>query len=241
MPNISELAEQLSSDDQVAAYKATQALKEAAWRAGKSGAAALAAELAAAYSARAEGSDEPKYPARTRGILAQALSLVGGDAEVPVLRAAAQAAPDREMARFALERIPGGAATEALIEAARQDVGTEFRVGAIGALGRRCEPAATAALKELAADGELEIRLAALEALACHPDASSDALLAQACAQAAHEREKARLAKARVRLADTLAQAGQKEAAKAVFQAVAQSEADGPQKQAASRALAELG
>ena len=168
MATINALAVQLGSDDQTAAFKAKQALSQAVWHAVGADAGALAKEIAAEYAAKAEGKDEPKHSPKVRSELAQALSLVGGDAEVPALDASSKASPDREMARWSLDRIPTAASTAALILAARSDVGTEFRVGAIGSLGKRVGGPVemNAALKELAADKELEVRIAALEALA---------------------------------------------------------------------------
>lgn len=243
MATISELAAQLGSDDQTAAFKAKQALNQAVWHTRDADAGAVAKEIAAEYGAKAEGKDEPKYSPKVRSELAQALSLIGSDAEVPALDAAAKASPDREMARWSLDRIPSATSTVALILAARSDVGTEFRVGAISSLGKRTGAPidVNTALKELAADKELEVRIAALEALANLGDAASDALLAEAIAKGGPDRATSRLVKARIRLGDALLRAGKKDEAKSVFQAIYAGAADEPQKKAAERALTEIG
>lgn len=242
MATINELAAQLASDDQTVVFRAKQAMNQAAWHAVGADAGALAKEIATEYAAKAEGKDELKHSPKVRSELAQALSLVGGDAEVPALDAG-KSSPDREMARWSLDRIRSATSTAALILAARSDVGTEYRVGAIGSLGKRSGAPVdvNTALKELASDKELEVRIAALEALANLGDASCDPLLAEAIGKGGPDRATSRLVKARVRLGDALLRAGEKGQAKAVFQAVYASAADEPQKKAAERALSEIG
>jgi HEAT repeat protein len=242
MESVKALVEQLGSDDGVKRYQARLALKQLAWRAGNEASetdrAKIAAELAEAYAA-APAKPGWYYPG-ARDETAELLSLAGGEAEVPALKQGLADAESREMARWALERIQSPAATAALIEAAKNESSVEFRVGAIGSLSRIGGEDAIAALKDLATNAEPEIAVAALEGLACQADATSDKLFEGALAQGTDDRAKTRLVKARIRLADHLAKSGNKDAAKAIYQAV-ETTAEGAQKNAAARALVEAG
>ncbi|HVA47317.1 MAG TPA: HEAT repeat domain-containing protein [Pirellulales bacterium] len=244
MPSVQELADQLNSNDQPTVYRAKRALADMAATAGAPGEAGERAELAAALAkaetAKNEKGDAPKYSAKARGELARALGEVGGDREVPGLKETLNDFDAREMARVALDRMTCQAATDALADAALNAVGVEFRIGAINALGRRSGSQVVDVLKACAGDGDPEIRLAAAEALAGHSDATADPLIA-ALAQQPGPRAQLRATKARVRLAARLAGAGQKEAAKRIYEAIAQSDAAAAQKKAATIGLAQLG
>ncbi|HUY87451.1 MAG TPA: HEAT repeat domain-containing protein [Pirellulales bacterium] len=249
MESLEKLCEQLGSNDQVQVYHAKRALAQMTAAVGAPGKEAERAELAAAL-AKAEAATKakddkdktpvPVYSARVRGELARAVSLVGGDMEVPALKQELADFDAREMARFALDRLTCQAATDALAETAVNAVGAEFRVGAINALGRRNGSGAVDALKKCAADADSHVRLAAAEALANHADAAADALLIEAGKQHGH-RAALRISKARIRLAENLVRAGQKDAGKAIYQSVAQTAPREPQKKAAQQALAQLG
>jgi aminopeptidase N len=234
----------LNSNDQPTAYRAKRALANMAAAAGTPGKAgeraALAADLAKAETAKNDKGDAPKYSPKARGDIGRALGEVAGDMEVPALKATLDDFNAREMARFALDRMTCQAATDALADAALNAVGVEFRIGAINALGRRNGSQVVDVLKGCAGDNDPEIRLAAAEALANHADASADPLIVAVGTQAGH-RAGLRIAKARVRLAAKLASAGQKDAAKQIYQSIAQSDAAAAQKKAANIGLAQLG
>ncbi|HXT58276.1 MAG TPA: HEAT repeat domain-containing protein [Pirellulales bacterium] len=249
MQSVEQLGEQLGSGDQVKVYQAKRELAQRAAEAGTPGKQAARNELAAAL-AKAEAATKPRdakdkapvpaYSAGARGELARALSEVGGDMEVPALKQTLGDFDAREMARFALDRMTCQAATDALAEAATSAIGAEFRVGAINALGRRTGSGVTDALKKCAAESDPHVRLAAAEALAGHSDASADTLLVEAAKRHGH-RAALRMSKARIRLAENLVRAGQKDAGKAIYQSIAKSDALKPQKRAAEQALAQLG
>lgn len=255
MLSLEQVIDQLGSSDQVKAYQARQALHQRCAEAGAAGREAQRRELAAALAAAIQAtrpSSDPKKPAEqtplrsasVRGQLARALASVGGEPEVPALRAALKDFDVREMARWALDRMTCQGATDALVEAATQGVGVEFRVGAINALGKRNGSSVTAALRQCAADADYDVRLAAIEALANHPDPAHDEVISgvsPAGPSGSGKRVGKRVARARIRLADKLARAGQKDAARKIFQAVAESKADDAQKKAARVAIAELG
>lgn len=244
MQTVEQLSEQLNLGDKAAVYRAKRALEEMAAAAGAPGKnderQSLAAALAKAETAKNEKGDAPKYSTKARGEIARALSEVAGDMEVPALKEALKDFDAREMARFALDRMTCQAATDALIEAAVNAVGVEFRVGAINALGRRTGSSVVNALKKCVAERDAEIRLAAAEALANQSDPSADDAIVAAGRQGGY-RAALRTSKARVRLAGSLADAGQKDAAKRIYQSIAQSDAAPPQKKVAQSALSQLG
>lgn len=244
MQTVEQLSDQLNSGDQATVYRARRALEEMATAAGAPGKndqrQSLAAALAKAEIAKNEKGDAPKHSTKARADIARSLSEVAGDMEVPALKEALKDFDAREMARFALDRMTCQAATDALIDAAVNAVGVEFRVGVINALGRRSGSSVVDALKKCSAERDAEIRLAAAEALANQADPSADDAIVAAAKQGGY-RAGLRTSKARVRLAEALAKAGQKDAAKRIYQAIAQSDAAAPQKKAAASALSQLG
>jgi hypothetical protein len=148
-------------------------------------------------------------------------------------------APTRSRA-WALDRITGSEATEAIANAAN-DVGPEFRVGATSALGQRKDPKAVEALRKLAADADSAVRVAAAEALSNHADAAHDELIKSAGAHPASPRVTTRIIRSRIRLAENLAKAGQGSAAKKVYQGVLADNPPDIYQKAAKRALENLG
>lgn len=250
MISISEVAAQLGSDDQVKAYQACQKLSEVVSAVTKPGnsaeqtavANALVDELTAKIKTEAQAgkpaTERPKHPASVRNQLAQFLAQVADDAQVPALVAASNELETREMVRWALDRIPTPAATAALV-AALEQVGPEFRVGVINSLAKRKGADVAAALHRAAGDADNEVRLAAVEALASFPEPSNDDAIAAATKNGL-PRDRARAQKARVRLAETLRLAGNKNAAIAIYKTIIANDADEPQKKAARLALEQL-
>ncbi len=236
MTSITEIVSKLADSDQATAYRAVQALRmmcyglldpaKAAQRAELAG--ALAGELTAVVTPEPSEDDKkknrtpeprPRHGPQVRNTLLRALSIVGGEAEVPAIARALGDLDLREMARYALERNRSEAATDALCKALDESSGDEFRIGILNTLGRRGGPAAVAALRKAAGEPSPEIRLAAVEALANIPDAANDAAMALAAKMTAH-RAKARTAKARIRLAEKLLEKGDKAAAKRIYDAI---------------------
>jgi type 1 glutamine amidotransferase/HEAT repeat protein len=97
------------------------------------------------------------------------LSIVGTEESVPTLaamltqKAASQIEP-ADMARYALERIPGPAADEALRQALGKTIGT-VKVGIINSIGNRGDEEAVGQLAELAGDSDQAIVRATVSAL----------------------------------------------------------------------------
>src|ERR1051326_6438928 len=92
------------------------------------------------------------------------LSLVGTEASIPVLTPMLLDPATSEMARFALARIPGGAASEALRTSLGKASGS-IRVGLINSVGQRRDSQAVAALGALASSSDPSASQAALAAL----------------------------------------------------------------------------
>ena len=96
--------------------------------------------------------------------LCRQLSLIGTEKQVPVL---AKLLPDEQtsdMARYALERIPGAQVDQALREALGQTKG-RIKVGIINSLGNRADTQAVDSLIDLINDPDQEIAGAAVGAL----------------------------------------------------------------------------
>ncbi|HOA71877.1 MAG TPA: HEAT repeat domain-containing protein [Phycisphaerae bacterium] len=246
-----EMLKSLGNADPVVAYKAYYSLEMAALAFTAPGRTAVREEMATFLAGELNATDPggkdaqgknkppvPRYTIAVRRQIIQLLGYVGGAAEVPALAAALKNLELREAARCALEVNPSAEATDALL-AALDDVGPEFRVGVVNALGTRGGEKVVKALQGLVNDEDREVRIAAAYALARIGDAGSDATLValskQECRltrQAAH--------RARVRLADTLARRGDTVTARKIYQDIRHSEAGEPQKKAAEIALAAM-
>lgn len=246
-----EMLKSLGDADQAAAYKAYQSLEMAALAFTAPGKEAMQAEMAAFLAEQLnatdpggkdnKGKDKPpvqRYPMPVRRQIARLLGLVSGAPEVPALAAAMKDFELREAARCALGANPSDQATDALLEALNE-VGPTFRAGVVGSLGDRKGEKVVKALQGLINDPDGEVRVAAADALARIPDAGSDKVLVMLTKQECRcTREAAH--KARVRLAETLAAAGDKTAARRIYQDIRHSEAGEPQKKAAEIGLAAL-
>jgi hypothetical protein len=246
-----EMLKSLGHADPVVAYKAYNSLETAALAFTAPGKTAVREEMAGFLAGElnatdsggkdAQGKDKPpvaRYTPAVRRQIIRLLAYVGGASEVPALAAALKDLDLREPARCALEANRSDQATDALL-AALNEVGPEFRVGVVNALGGRGGEKAAKALQGLVNDEDREVRIAAAGALARIGDAGSDATLValskQECRctrQAAH--------RARVRLAESLARGGDKITARKIYQDIRHSEAGEPQKKAAEIGLAAM-
>lgn len=224
--DISAIVSDLTSGDQQKAFRAELELRDQTAAVGAKDQSEKRKELAAAL-AKAIEETEPKYDNRgnpteaslntvqARNTLIRYFALVASDEQVPVLAKLLHQQDNREMARWALERMTGPAAAAALADAAINSVGDRFRIGVIHALAAKQGEQALNALKKCCTDGNVEVRLAAAKALAQHADADADAAIAQA-AKRGGKRAKLAVAKARLRLADRLLHAGHQAAAKKI-------------------------
>lgn len=221
--DISALAQDLTSGDQVKAYKAERQLNQQTAAVGASDKESERKELAAAI-AKAIADLAPKYDGRDnptaqsqetvegRNTLIRYIALVAGDPEIPILKETLKNHDSRDMVRWALERINSEQATKVLAEAAVNEVGDRFRIGVLHSLAHRAGAEVTKALKKCVTDPSPQVRLAAAEALAAHADPEADAAIVRA-GKGAGRRGQLRIARARLRLAENLSLAGHKAAA----------------------------
>ncbi len=107
------------------------------------------------------------------------LSVMGTEASVPALAPMLLDPKTAEMARYALERIPGPAAGHALREALPK-ANARTRIGIVNSLGRRRDAAAAAALRPLALGSDPNTAIPALFALAKIADPAALQVLADA-------------------------------------------------------------
>ncbi|HEY5313927.1 MAG TPA: hypothetical protein VIK18_15465 [Pirellulales bacterium] len=251
MANINELAKQLGSDDQIKVYQAKQEMVLLTAAAGAPGKdrqrSDMAAEMANCLTTEMPQKDNkgkvskvPELNARGRSLVSRYLANVGDQSEVAALERAMHDFDVREMARWALARMTCQAATDALAKAAKTGIGDEFRVGAINALAGRSGSSVRETLVACAASPSPEVRLAAAEALACDAEAANDAVLAKVAAGGG-KRTGMRVAKARLRLAENLVAAGQKQAGRQIYQQLADGKYDPAQQKAAQAALKHVG
>ena len=149
------------------------------------GNASLAAQWAlkniAAYAGRPGGTPEEKkavaeaftrlldakYTKVTRTLALELLSITASDAVVPKIAALlGDTDPDvQDEARRSLQGIPGAASLQALVAALPKAEG-RLKIAIINALGQRADPAGADALMNATATDDLEVKLAAIEAIA---------------------------------------------------------------------------
>jgi HEAT repeat protein len=189
---------------------ARQAIQKIVYRASAPG----AAERGAVAAALAEVAASPARPGVRRYAL-QMVSFVGRDEVVPTLARLLGDPEMREMARWALVRIPGDTATSALAGAVPSAAG-EVKVGLINALGARAAASALPVLRTALNDKDESVRIAAAYALARIPEPASARMLMEAIFSASG-RGRAVVADAYLRLADTLLAAGNAGRAAAMY------------------------
>ena len=260
-PEVTQWISQMGDRDQVVAYFAYQCLLEQVLHASAPDRAEeqelVAVALGEALTARARSGErdgssgsvagnpflsavarrtvEYQHAPRVRVNLARLLGYLPHEAVVAYLKKALDDLDAREMARCSLEGFPSEAATEALMNALNS-AGTTFRVGVLNSLARRRGEAVTGALRRAADDTQPEVRMAAIEALADRPEPSHDAILQRSMRSTSPE-ERLRAHVARVRLAATLQNYGQQQAASRIYRSILESDAEQSQKKAARLAL----
>lgn len=143
------------------------------------------------------------------------LSVVGTEASVPVLASMLTDEKVSDIARYALERIPGAAVDDALRQALSKAKGNA-KVGIINTLGVRGDKKAVEALAGLVTDTNDTIAVAAVAALGRIDDKSATEAIAKAKDKATGAVKAAAL-DAYLRCADRLAAKGQKDAAAAIY------------------------
>ncbi|MHC4483345.1 MAG: HEAT repeat domain-containing protein, partial [Planctomycetota bacterium] len=107
------------------------------------------------------------------------LSIIGTEEAVPTLAAMLPDAATSDMARYALERIPGSSVDEALRKALPKTTGKE-RIGIINTLGLRGDYKSVPVLGTFVYDSDSETAIAAVAALGQVADPQATEVLAQA-------------------------------------------------------------
>lgn len=142
-------------------------------------------------------------------------------------------------ARYALEDIPGRAATKALC-AAMKASSVSAKIGLINTLGNRRDPAAVTVLASMIGDDDPAIAEATIAALGKTGGAKAASVLKKSLSQADKSSPRAHyavLADACLECAERLAAEGDKAEAVSLYRAVYETSASGPVKDAASRGM----
>ncbi len=152
---------------------AFNALKTYDWGTDRAPVAPIEAAAAAAHGKPAEREDLEKrllaalqsdVSRDAKGFVCRMLTIVGGAASVPVLAGLLGDEYLSHMARYALERISGDEAAQALRDALPRLSG-KLKIGVIGSIGSRHDAAAVPALGGLVKDPDAAIARAAVLAL----------------------------------------------------------------------------
>ena len=164
--------------------------------------------------AAARGELEQKLIAALEGTLTRAgrdfvcriLMAIGTAASVPALSKLLAQPDDAHLARFALERIPGAEARQALMDSLAKSQGPQL-LGVISSLGSRLESASIPALAGLLANADEKVGIAAAAALGAIRN--SDAAKALRGAKPASDSAKLAVIDARLACAEGLLAHGQ--------------------------------
>jgi HEAT repeat protein len=143
------------------------------------------------------------------------LSVAGTEASVPVLASMLTDEKVSDIARYALERIPGAAVDDALRQALSKAEG-KAKIGIINTLGVRGDKKAVEALAKLTGDSNEMVAVAAIAALGRIDDKGATDAIAKAKDKATGATKTAAL-DAYLRCADRLAAKGEKGAAGAIY------------------------
>lgn len=174
-----------------------------------------------------------EVPQAAKDAVCRALKTIGTAAAVPALAPLLANEKLSHMARYALERIPGPEAGQALREALPK-VPAKLKIGVITSLGVRGEATSIAPLQALLGDADAAIASAAAHALG--DIATQDAAKALITAKATPG-NKAAIADASLTCAEHLLAAGNKSAAKITYDKVLASSPSALVKDAATRGV----
>ena len=173
-------------------------------------------EARAALAARlAKLLEDPKATPASKQYVCLQLRQIGTPAEVPILAEALLVAETSEMARHALEAIPGNPSLVAL-RAGLDKLQGPALVGVIHSLGARADAHAVATLKTLAGHDDPQVNGAAIRALGSIADEPSTAFL-QARVDAAGTPTPRELAVALLRCGHARAASGDTAAAESIY------------------------
>ncbi len=212
-PVIEPLFALMGGENRAAGTAAQQAVQAMTHRAARPGAEAERKLVADALVRQAQAD----RLAAVRRFALRMLSFVAGDESVSALARLLRDGDVREMTRWALVRIPGAAATDALAKAADSEPDPVFRAALITSLGVRGDRHALPAVRTALDAWSSEVRVAALDALARIADPASEAALRGAMSFGS-EAERVRAGAAYSRLAERLLEAGERGAAERMYE-----------------------
>ena len=209
-PAVAPLFGLLEGENHEADVAARLAIEKIVYRAS----APRATDREAVAAALAEVASSPGRPGVRRHAL-RMISFVGRDEVVPTLARLLGEGEVREMARWALVRIPGEAAVRALADAVPGADG-ESKVGLINALGRRGSVSSASIVRAALRDKDEAVRIAAMQALGRIADPESEPPLRKLLASASG-RELRAAQDSYLRLAETLLAAGEAKRASPMY------------------------
>lgn len=220
MQAVETLVEELGSSDHTAAQRARREVRILARQTGEAAVAASEQVLAALiHEITAVAGSRPKHNAQIRSDMAELVNQFSGEGAVLHLRAALLNPQSRSLARWLIDRVSSPQAVSVLMDAALQGNTAEFRIEAIQALGRRAGSRVVETLKTCALDPNPDIASSAIDSLSVQPDLSVNETIRVASERSAvPEGWILRLHRARLRLAHTLLDNGQRESARVVCQ-----------------------
>ena len=163
------------------------------------------------------------------------LSLIGTDASVPTLGTMLTGEDTSDMARYALERIPGPAAGAALLAALPKAEG-KAKIGIVNSLGQRGEKNASAALGKLLDESDETLAAAAAAALGEIADDAACGALAKASGTA-KGKVLLRVLDAYLKCADAMVKSGKKTEAREIYMALGKKDMPKPIRTAALRGV----
>jgi HEAT repeat protein len=149
-----------------------------------------------------------------RDYVCRKLMIIGTAASVPALAELLPKKEDSHMARFALERIPGPEAAQALRDALPK-VDGELKVGVISSLGARRDAESVSSLAKLLGDADAKVARAAAYALGTIRDAAAAKALADAKGASADVKQA--VTDASLACAEGLLHAGKRAEATAIY------------------------
>jgi HEAT repeat protein len=163
------------------------------------------------------------------------LSLIGTEQSVPVLAKMLTDEKYSDMARYALERIPGPDVDTALREALSKASGKP-KIGIINSLGQRRDKQSTDAFGKLISDSEETVAVAAAAALGRIADEQAAKILAEAKEKTSGKLQ-IRIMDAYLQCADQLVSAGKKTQALAIYKELQKENLPKPIRTAAAKGM----
>ncbi len=146
------------------------------------------------------------------------LSIIGTDQSVPVLAGMLTNQEYSDMARYALERIPGDAPSKALLAALPKAEG-KAKIGIVNSLGERGYAAATAEIANLTGNSDRLLAGAAISALGKIGGAGAVKALDKAL-ESAPDNQKALVYDAQLKVAEKMASKGDRPGALKIYTAL---------------------